>query len=145
MAGITPEAPDAATALARREPAETIKLGADDLAVAWRALDSGRDAAAAAEASDPVELVAVGNPHLSLTECATLAALCADAPAARLHPEVRMVATMGRAVYEDARAAGHTATLKDFGVEFVTDTCWWGSRRCGWHCAARRWACSRRC
>jgi predicted aconitase len=41
-----------------------------------------------------------------------------------LHPDVNMVATMGRAVYEDAEAAGYVAVLENFGVQFVTDTCW---------------------
>ena len=35
-----------------------------------------------------------------------------------------MVATMGRQVYEQAEAKGHTAALEAWGVEFVTDTCW---------------------
>ena len=123
MAGVTPEAPDAATALAQREPAARAELTAADLAAAWRALDSGHSADRAEPEPEPIELVAVGNPHLSLQECATLAELC-DGATAALHPEVRMVVTMGRAVYEEAEAAGYVSTLEDFGVQFITDTCW---------------------
>lgn len=36
-----------------------------------------------------------------------------------------MVATMGRAVYEQAEAAGYIEALQQFGVQFVTDTCWY--------------------
>ena len=32
---------------------------------------------------------------------------------------------MGRAVYEEAEAAGYVKVLQDFGVQFVTDTCWY--------------------
>lgn len=118
IAGVTPEAADVATALAHKEPEVTVELTAADLAGAWRALDSsGR-----ADEADRIELVAVGNPHLSLSECATLAGLCDGT--ATLHPDVSMVATMGRAVYEEAEEAGHTAVLEKFGVQFVTDTCW---------------------
>ena len=124
LAGHTPEAlPDAAAALGGREPAVTIELAPADLAAAWRALDSGRLPDADAAAADPIQLVALGNPHLSLTECEALAALCAatDAP---LHPDVSMVATMGRQVYDVAAEAGHVGVLEDFGVQFVNDTCW---------------------
>ena len=107
IAGITPEAPDVQTAvsteascvaggvwifrltnclvrkLAHREPEVTVELEAVDLAGAWRALDScGRP-----DETDRIELVAVGNPHLSLSECATLAGLC-DRASTTVHPEV---------------------------------------------------------
>ena len=102
MAGVTPEAPDAATALNGKAPAETIALTAADLAVAWRSLDSGGQNNGG---NDAVELVAVGNPHLSASECATLAALVSDGGAEK-HQDVSMVATMGRQVMAEAEEAG---------------------------------------
>jgi len=120
MSGVTPEAPDAATALDGKPPAETIVLTAADLAVAWRSLDSG---GGKSDGSDAVELVAVGNPHLSASECATLATLVSDGGADK-HPDVSMVATIGRQVMAEAEEAGHIQILKDFGVDFVNDTCW---------------------
>jgi predicted aconitase len=124
MAGHTPEAmPDKEAALGGRKPAVTIELTPADLAAAWRALDSGRATTASADAADPVQLVALGNPHLSLSECETLARLCANSTAP-LHPSVSMVATMGRQVYDEAKEAGHISVLEDFGVQFVNDTCW---------------------
>ena len=63
IAGITPEAPDVETALAHKDPLETLELTEDGLAEAGRALDS----CGPLEQSDTIELVAVGNPHLSLT------------------------------------------------------------------------------
>ena len=35
-----------------------------------------------------------------------------------------MAITCGRAVLEQARAAGHIATIEAFGATLVTDTCW---------------------
>ena len=124
MVGVTPEAPSLAAALGpHAPPVETIELTPADLAAAWRALDS-----AGGLADDPkIELVALGNPHLSLTECARLAQLCSGAegePAGTKHRDVSMVVTMGREVYRAAEAAGHTKVLERFGVQFVTDTCW---------------------
>ena len=65
----------------------------------------------------------LGNPHLSLQECHTLANLC-ESSVAPLDPRVSMVATLGRTVLEQATAAGYTATMEKFGVQFITDTCW---------------------
>lgn len=79
-----------------------MRLTEADLASAWRALDSaGGDAD-----DDGVELVAVGNPHLSLTECARLAELV-SAPGGPKSPDVSFVVTMGREVHAEAEAAGH--------------------------------------
>lgn len=123
MAGITPEAPDAAAALAHMPPEETIELTTADLAAAWRALDSGWQPGRGAEEEDAgIQLVAVGNPHLSLSECANLAQLCANS--APLHPSVSLVATLGREVLMQASAAGYARVLQNYGVQFVTDTCW---------------------
>ena len=158
MAGHTPEAQlEMGTATARGITAETIALMPADLASAWCALDSngvgtshekvGGDLSSAASADglaaksfgrDAIELVALGNPHLSLTECAALAALCAASPATensinvskgassmvKKHPGVSVVATLGREVMEQAETAGHAQVLRDFGVSFINDTCW---------------------
>ena len=77
LAGITPEAPDVDTALgANAEPATRL-LRKQDLARAWRDLDSGA-AAEGASGTGEVELVALGNPHLSLAECEKVARLCRE-------------------------------------------------------------------
>ena len=66
IAGVTPEAQQhTASALPDR------RLTLEDLAEAWRALDSGADATSA------VDLVALGNPHFALEDHARLAELCA--------------------------------------------------------------------
>src|SRR5690606_13010488 len=42
----------------------------------------------------------------------------------RKHDAVALVITCGRATLEKAEKAGYADTLKAFGVQFVTDTCW---------------------
>ena len=82
-------------------------------AVAWKSLDSSDSSA--------VQLVCLGNPHLSVTECEKLADLCEEG---HVHPDVSMVGTLGRHVYAEAEAAGHISVLETFGMTFITDTCW---------------------
>ena len=95
---------------------EAREVSADDLRRAWAALDSGDDEA--------VQLIALGNPHLSLSEWEQLATLCAAARAAgrRVHDGVRVVVTSGREVMERARAAGHAAEAEAFGATVLSDT-----------------------
>ena len=40
-----------------------------------------------------------------------------------------MCLTLGRAVLDAARAAGHIDVLETFGATLITDTCWWGPTR----------------
>ncbi|WP_243434549.1 aconitase X [Pseudomonas sp. 30_B] len=113
IAGVTPEAPDVATALGGQTPRLQLRVTPADLVATWRELD---------RASEPtVQLVSLGNPHFSASECASLAALLAGR---RKHPDVALVITLGRAVQEQARAAGHVQVLQDFGALLVNDTCW---------------------
>ena len=65
--------------------------------------------------------MSLGNPHFSLSEFAHLARLCQGR---RKHPDVVLAITCGRAVLEQARAAGHGAVIEAFGATLVTDTCW---------------------
>lgn len=113
IAGCTPEAPTAAAACGGVAPRRSITVSRADLVAAWRALDSA--------AAAPIQLVALGSPHLSLSECARLADLCAGR---RAHPQTRVILTLGRHVEAQARAAGHLDRIETFGATIVTDTCW---------------------
>nr|WP_314421009.1 aconitase family protein [uncultured Pseudomonas sp.] len=111
IAGVTPEALDPAQVLDGPVPVVTISL--TDLLHSWHELNS---------ASDPgVDVVSLGNPHFSLSEFARLAGLCQGR---HKHPEVAVVITCGRAVLEQARAAGHIAVIEGFGATLISDTCW---------------------
>jgi len=119
IAGVTPEAQRLDDAVIKDTSLmDTVVLSEKDLIDAWTALDSGRSD------GDIVELVALGNPHLSLEECKSLAGICCDSPGGKKHPDIRIAATMGRSVHSEASLAGYINTLEDFGVEFITDTCW---------------------
>ena len=133
MVGHTPEAPDLNTALGNIAPLNEIILQHNDLMVAWQCLDSGTQLLKSqnsngaignnVQKNPPIQLVAVGNPHLSLTECETLANLC-DNSGGHVGKDVKMIATLGREIYSKAVEEGHVERMKKFGVEFINDTCW---------------------
>ncbi len=113
IAGVTPEALDPAYVLAPDAPLPVEKIRLQDLLLSWRELNSARD--------PRVDVVSLGNPHFSLGEFAHLARLCRGR---HKHPDVVLAITCGRAVLEQARAAGHGAVIEAFGATLVTDTCW---------------------
>jgi predicted aconitase len=91
----------------------TVEIRMEDLLQSWRELDSAR--------SLSVDLVSLGNPHFSFSECEKLAALCRGRTKLK---DVTVVVTCGRATHEKVRKAGILSELERFGVQFVTDTCW---------------------
>jgi predicted aconitase/predicted aconitase with swiveling domain len=113
IVGATPEAPDATTALGGKAPLQSFNVSLQDLQHSWRELSSSAESA--------VDLVALGNPHFSATECHALARLLQGR---QRHPDTQTVLTLGRAVKEQARANGDIAVLEAFGVNLITDTCW---------------------
>lgn len=113
IAGVTPEALQAEHVIHSGQPVPTERVTLADLHRSWDELNSADEAA--------VGLVALGNPHFSLSEFARLATLCRGLSK---HPDVSLVVTCGRAILEQARAAGHIAVLEAFGATLVTDTCW---------------------
>ena len=111
IAGVTPEALDPAQVL--DGPLPVIKVSLEDLLLSWHELNSARD--------PKVDVVSLGNPHFSLSEFAHLARLCQGR---KRHPDVVLAITCGRAVLEQARAAGHLGVIEAFGAVIVSDTCW---------------------
>ncbi|MGA8137279.1 MAG: aconitase family protein [Pseudomonas gingeri] len=113
IAGVTPEALDPTQVLEPDVVLPVEKIRLPDLLLSWRELNSARD--------PRVEVVSLGNPHFSLSEFAHLARLCRGR---HKHPDMVLAITCGRAVLEQARAAGHIAAIEAFGATLVTDTCW---------------------
>ena len=105
--GVTPEAAGAA-----RPDARQGRITRQEMAEAWAALNEGPEA---------VDLVALGSPHFSLTECRTLAGLLAGR---RRHEGTQVIVTAGRAVIGEARAEGTLAALEASGVQVLPDLCW---------------------
>lgn len=113
IAGVTPEALNLAHSSDSPDTLPRVSISLQDLHASWIELNSARD--------NQVRMVSLGNPHFSLTEFARLAELCRGL---RRHPDVVLAITCGRAVLEQARAAGHVAVLEAFGATLITDTCW---------------------
>jgi hypothetical protein len=113
IVGVTPEAPDLASALGDDAVADPVRIGMPELLVAWKKLN-GTDVA-------PVACVAIGNPHSSFEEMAAIARLCAG----RLKSDrTQAIITTSRAMLARARDAGVAQALERFGFRLVTDTCW---------------------
>ncbi|TDF82290.1 aconitase X [Pseudomonas sp. H9] len=113
IAGVTPEALNPAQVLEPSIALPCERLQLNELLHSWRELNSADEA--------HVDVVSLGNPHFSLSEFAALSRLCHGR---HKHPEVVVAITCGRAVLEQARAAGYISGLERFGVTLVTDTCW---------------------
>jgi len=113
IAGVTPQALSPAAQQALASTLETIRVSRDDLYRSWQELNTADDR--------QVDIISLGNPHFSLDEFKRLAQLCVGQ---RKHPQVSIMVTSGRTVFEQAEAAGAIEVLAAFGVEFITDTCW---------------------
>lgn len=111
VAGVTPEAPDAATALGHLPPQERIVVTAQEVQAALAGLSTAGD-------SGRIDAVAIGSPHLSLEEIAELERLLAGRRLA-----VPLYANTGRHVVGPLEMEGRRAALEAAGVVFVVDTC----------------------
>jgi predicted aconitase len=68
-----------------------------------------------------VDLIAIGSPHASLSECRLLAYLL---DGHRCHAGTDTIVTVGRHVLAQAEAEGTLKRLKDAGVQVIPDVCW---------------------
>lgn len=71
----------------------------------------------------PIDLIALGNPHLSVTECQHLTSLVETVGGTK-RDNVRIIGCISREVYNQADKKGFIRPLKNFGMEFISDTCW---------------------
>jgi predicted aconitase len=120
VAGITPEAVESATVQKWIDSCcqVVVKVTTEHLQKTYQLLDKDDD--------PKVDLIALGSPHLSLSECQKLVELVCRAGnnLSHKHPDVRVIACISRSIQEEAEAAGYIQPLQDFGIEFVNDTCW---------------------
>ncbi|KQV42774.1 MULTISPECIES: aconitase X [unclassified Rhizobium] len=103
--GVTPEAEDAAA-----PEADRASITRADMTDAWTMFNDG---------PAEVELVAIGSPHASASECRTLADALGDR---KLHESVAVIVTAGRDVM--AEAGDVLARLRASGVQVLPDLCW---------------------
>ncbi|KFE50549.1 aconitase X [Pseudomonas syringae] len=113
IAGVTPEAMTPAQVIEQTGDLEPVLISPEDLLSSWQELNSARD--------PEVRMISLGNPHFSLSEFSRLADLCVGRDK---HPQVVLAITCGRAVLEQARAAGYLVVIQAFGATLITDTCW---------------------
>ena len=107
--GVTPEAPDLGAVFTG---AESHRLTADDLARAHRQLSTARDG--------PLDAVALGTPHFSLSEFAELVRLL---DGRRVKPGLLFLVSTSRVVRALAAAKGWIASLISSGIEIPVDVC----------------------
>lgn len=107
VAGVTPE-----SNLEPLKDAGRASITRADLLDAWQTLNAG---------PEQVDLIALGSPHISLEETRQFAGLLGKTC---VHPNVRVMITLGRDVHAKAQAAGLVDGLRDLGVAFHQDLCW---------------------
>src|SRR5215213_2040294 len=111
VAGATPEAPDAKTALRDMPPKERIVVTTDMVRDAQSRLST-------ADRADRIDAVAIGSPHLSLEEFDNLRRLLSGRKVA-----VPIYACTGRHVLRILERDGYRQDLEALGVIIVADTC----------------------
>lgn len=111
IAGVTPEAADAQTALDHAPPERTIEVTPQMVAAARRGLST-------AENPRTIDAVAIGSPHLSLAEFDRLERLIGGR---RL--SVPIHACTGRHAVAELDRTGRRKALEGCGVIIVADTC----------------------
>ena len=111
--GLTPEAPDLATALGGAEPAETVVVSRPDLDVALAQLSTADEGA-------PLAAVSLGTPHFSFAEFEELVRLLDGFKPAQ---GVDLYVNTSRQTYGRLVETGLIATLKQARFTVVVDTC----------------------
>lgn len=110
--GVTPEAKTSDYAFQGGSPKHVLDLTPEDLARARRDLTSAQDG--------PLDMVALGTPHFSLTEFERLMPLIAGR---KLKPGLAFYVSTSRYVRDAAAARGWITELESFGATVIADTC----------------------
>ncbi|HEY2131398.1 MAG TPA: aconitase X catalytic domain-containing protein [Acetobacteraceae bacterium] len=110
--GLTPEAPDLATALGGRPPVRTIAIHPDDVAASLAGLSTVPEGTA-------ISAVCLGTPHFSEQEWNRLLALLRHRPA----PAVPIYVNTGRETWQRLATDGRMAVAEAAGIIPVVDTC----------------------
>jgi predicted aconitase/predicted aconitase with swiveling domain len=103
--GVTPEADGSAA-----DNADHTAITRADMVDVWRMFNDG---------PEQVELVAIGSPHASASECRAFADALGDR---RRHPDVTVIVTAGRDIM--AESGDVLSRLRASGVQVLPDLCW---------------------
>ena len=140
IASVTPEANRTNVEEWKTTATSTKSIKAQDLQETYSLLDQQGgnidefgddcdDSSAGNHDRDKVDLIALGNPHLSLSEVDELLRLVEkqtvlskdDDSARKKRDDVNVMACISRALYDRSQ---NVKTLEEFGFTFVRDTCW---------------------
>jgi predicted aconitase len=110
--GVTPEAKTQEAAFGARAPELLIDITPSLLAEARLDLTTARDG--------PLDMVALGTPHFSLSEFERLAALIGGR---RIKPDLAFYVSTSRHVRDQAAQRGWIAEIDKFGAKVIADTC----------------------
>lgn len=111
VAGVTPEAPDLETAMQHQKPDGIIH-------VTQEMIEATRKRLSTVDHADSIDAVAIGSPHLSITEFDRLERAIAGRKLA-----VPLYACTGRHALVELEKNGRRALLEKAGVVIVADTC----------------------
>ncbi len=110
--GVTPEAKTQEIALGSRAPERIVDIGPSLLAEARLDLTTARDG--------PLDMVALGTPHFSLSELEQLARL---ADGRRIKSGVAFYVSTSRYVRDRAAQQGWIGEIEKFGAKVIVDAC----------------------
>ncbi|GLY87022.1 aconitase X catalytic domain-containing protein [Actinoallomurus iriomotensis] len=111
--GLTPEAPDVATAFGGRAAERRHEVTAADLLAARDELTTAPDGR--------LDAISVGTPHFSVAEFRALAGLVADGPP--FDEDIEFWISTSRAVLAEAERNGDAAACRRAGARILVDTC----------------------
>uniref|UniRef100_A0A7S3V6S8 DUF521 domain-containing protein n=1 Tax=Chaetoceros debilis TaxID=122233 RepID=A0A7S3V6S8_9STRA len=97
---------------------DNVEVTIQDLSHAHAMLDSGKNN----HSDSRVDLVALGNPHLSISELKRLTDLLHQNGVNKV--KVDVVATLSRHVQSLGLERGYIKKLEEYGVQLINDTCW---------------------
>jgi predicted aconitase/predicted aconitase with swiveling domain len=95
-----------------RDGAPRLEITTNNLVQVWQDFNA---------ASGQVDLVAIGSPHASLTECRIFADFLGDNIC---NAGTKSIVTVGRSILEAATKEGIVKRLEDAGVQVIPDICW---------------------
>ena len=110
IVGVTPEAPNLATALDYKAPAERITMTPEMVVEARNSLSISK--------SGSIDCVALGSPHFSFSECKKLLQLSHGRKF-----KLPVYVCLGRHTMQQLIETGIDQKLADCGTNFVVDTC----------------------
>ena len=94
------------------DDAQHLDITCADLVWLWQSFNA---------ANDQIDLVAIGSPHASLSECRRFAEFFGEE---HCHPATKTIVTVGRTTFAKMTEEGILDRLQHAGVQVIPDICW---------------------